>query len=460
MAFALGLHLLESTLVALVVAALAFFLRKSAAARYKLWLVAGLKFVLPAAILSFLGSNLQAVLPSHPLSTGIPPAIARWMALGAYQPPAGKTAALDPLILIWLGGALIAFLLWLPKLWSSLQPLETPSASEQELFFRLKGRLKLGNKVTLKCSDSVSEPVLIGFRQPVVIVPGKLSCSLSRSEFESIILHELAHAKRHDNWTAAVMHAITCLFWFYPLLWWIERRLHLERELACDELVVRLGVKPRDYVAGILKVCRLSVQSSIAGISAVCGSNLKNRMEGIMSHSSDAHRKQTLRVLPAGLLGLIVAVPLVVGFVSSSPIYGQSKAANVRIDKKSTTAATCEFRSAAYPEGAVIQVGNQGEQMCALVLAPAVDHDAAPTYQAMWIPTSNAIRKRSATVIHLRSQGPFWCSPERSSSEDSCSCKSGDAFSEGALVNSVEGAFQLQCKRGAWVQSATLNVRR
>jgi beta-lactamase regulating signal transducer with metallopeptidase domain len=55
-----------------------------------------------------------------------------------------------------------------------------------------------------------------------------------------------------------------------------------ERELACDEEVLRMGCEPSDYVEGILKVCRLYVESPLPCISGVTGADVKKRLRAIL----------------------------------------------------------------------------------------------------------------------------------------------------------------------------------
>ncbi|HLV96371.1 MAG TPA: M56 family metallopeptidase, partial [Candidatus Acidoferrales bacterium] len=278
-----GRHLADSTIFALFVWLLCVCMRRRGpAARHSLWLIAAAKFLVPTAPFSRMGESLHGLLPAH-VSAGIPAALSRWMIPPAIPatPNAATTSSFHPLIVIWLLGSAVAFALWLPKLWipcrSSRRPSRHAGGSDETSFLRLKGRIGLQRDIDLRFSEDASEPVLAGFRRPVVMIPTGLDRYLAPAELESVILHELAHAKRWDNWTAAFAHAVSCIFWFYPLLWWIERRLRSERELACDEMVIRCGAAPEDYTAGILKVCRFSLSEDVAGISGVSGSNLKNR---------------------------------------------------------------------------------------------------------------------------------------------------------------------------------------
>ncbi|PYU63274.1 MAG: hypothetical protein DMG56_10215 [Acidobacteria bacterium] len=467
MTLALGRHLLQSTLFALIVGLLALCLRRrGAATRHMMWLIAVAKFVLPATLLSLLGSSLAELLPSNHISASVPAVLSRWITFQAISEPSKLTniGGADLLILIWLLGCAVMFIVWLPRLWASLNPSGSPEGPQQESFLRLKQRIGLRREVKLRFSDSVGEPVLAGLRKPTVMIPTGLSGSLSSAELESVILHELAHAERRDNWTAAFAHAVTCIFWFYPLLWWIENRLHRERELACDEMVVRYGASPEDYVAGILKVCRFQLSEDVAGISGACGSNLKNRMEAIMSFSPERPLLRAPRALLGSLVAAVALVPLLVGFLAAPNSYGQAaKEGDQRTNRpKAENPITCLRASVAYPEGTVIQEADLPEQMCARVLnsPDPKNPEAPPTYHGQWIRTSKAIRERSLTVVHLTAPPPFSCSPKPPTQEDLCTCGDSVGFSHGALVNSAKGPLQLRCDHGNWVQTATPNVER
>ncbi len=98
---------------------------------------------------------------------------------------------------------------------------------------------------------------------------------LTPSQLEAVLAHELCHVRRRDNLTSVIHMIVEAVFWFHPLVWWIGARLVEERELACDEEVLRLGSEPRVYAEGILNVCKLYVESPLRCVSGVTGSNLE-----------------------------------------------------------------------------------------------------------------------------------------------------------------------------------------
>ena len=106
-------------------------------------------------------------------------------------------------------------------------------------------------------TPGAEEPGVVGFLRPVLVLPAHLLEHLNPRQLGAILTHELCHVRRRDNLFAGVHMMVEAIFWFHPLVWWIGARMVEERELACDEEVLRRGCEPADYVEGILKVCRL-----------------------------------------------------------------------------------------------------------------------------------------------------------------------------------------------------------
>ena len=113
----------------------------------------------------------------------------------------------------------------------------------------------------------------------MLLWPRSIGARLSDEQVEAILAHELAHVRRRDNLTAAIHMVVQSVFWFHPLVWWLGARLVDERERACDEDVIRLGSEPQVYAEGILKTCEFYVESPLACVSGVTGSDLKKRIE-------------------------------------------------------------------------------------------------------------------------------------------------------------------------------------
>src|SRR3954467_10829302 len=90
-------------------------------------------------------------------------------------------------------------------------------------------------------------PALVGFVRPTVLLPAGVMSVMADEDLRLILLHELAHVRRRDvlwNWVAT---AVAGVQWANPAAWGVAWRMKVERELACDELVLRSG---RDAAAG------------------------------------------------------------------------------------------------------------------------------------------------------------------------------------------------------------------
>ena len=88
---------------------------------------------------------------------------------------------------------------------------------------------------------------MIGFFSPRILIPEELFARLTTAEFGQIVLHEVGHLRRADDWINLLQKLSLVVVPLNPVLMWIERRLCLERELACDDDVLRLTKAPKAY---------------------------------------------------------------------------------------------------------------------------------------------------------------------------------------------------------------------
>jgi beta-lactamase regulating signal transducer with metallopeptidase domain len=106
-------------------------------------------------------------------------------------------------------------------------------------------------KFVLCISDDVRAPTAIGLWKPTIVIPDWVLRELPAAELNAVVLHELAHLRRWDDWTNLAQKVLSALLFFHPAVWWIDSRLTLEREMACDDLVLAETANPRAY-AGCL----------------------------------------------------------------------------------------------------------------------------------------------------------------------------------------------------------------
>jgi uncharacterized protein (TIGR03435 family) len=330
-----GNHLWQSTIFAAAAALAAFALRRHhAGVRYWLWLGASVKFLIPFAVLAAIGGQISwrtvdvvpyedpAVLVgviSEPFSQEL---------LAVRRDPARRTAASflagAPIVLtsVWAVGFTIVLLRWFVR-WRRMRTLVGSSTlltagRETDILRRLAPRHRVAPP-PIVLAETPIEPGLFGIRRPALLWPRGIGERLSDEQIEAVLAHELCHLRRRDNLAALLHMAVQAAFWFHPLVWWIGARLVDERERACDEEVIRRGSEPEVYAESILKTCKFFVESPLVCVSGVTGSDLKRRIEQIMTNNAaitlNVWRKSLLAA--AGVLAFVT--PVAVGALNPPP---------------------------------------------------------------------------------------------------------------------------------------------
>lgn len=134
----------------------------------------------------------------------------------------------------------------------------TPVASVNLLPLSSGGRRRAA---VLCTSDDVSRPSVLGFLKPRILIPSGLYARLSAPDLSQIVLHEQEHLRRRDDWVNLLQKIALVMFPLNPVLLWVERRLCLERELACDEGVLRATRSPRSYAACLVNLAQDRVRA-------------------------------------------------------------------------------------------------------------------------------------------------------------------------------------------------------
>ncbi|HKW16903.1 MAG TPA: M56 family metallopeptidase [Terriglobales bacterium] len=140
--------------------------------------------------------------------------------------------------------------------------------------------------IKLLVSDEVRIPTALGFFRPAVVIPAWTLRDLSGDELKVILLHELAHLRRGDNWTNLAQQLAKALFFFHPVVWWIDNRLAFEREIACDDLVLEQTSSARAYAASLVSVAE----------KVIAGKMLKGKALALAQSALGRVREVSLRV--------------------------------------------------------------------------------------------------------------------------------------------------------------------
>lgn len=223
---------------------------------------------------------------------------------------------------VWAAGALLLLVrvgcesVALHRLRSSGTP---PPPGWRSLLESCARRVGLERPPALCFSAGVAVPMVWGLWRPTVLLP-EIARRWSRERLVVVLLHEMAHVRRRDPLGAVVVAVARALHWPDPLIWWAAGRAVLDREQACDDLVLRTGEDRLRYAGHLLETAR--------GIAGVAGpapslalpemaspSTLRRRIEALV----DAHRS-IAGVHSAGSYWVLIAVVCALLFLACAEL--------------------------------------------------------------------------------------------------------------------------------------------
>jgi bla regulator protein blaR1 len=178
----------------------------------------------------------------------------------------------------------------------------------QERIDRLGARMRLSRPVTLLESCVAEVPVVIGYIRPVILMPVGLLAGLPGGQVEAILLHELAHIRRHDYLVNLMQIVVEGLVFYHPAVWWISGVIRAERENCCDDLVVATQGDALAYAAALtaLEQNRGAVREAVL---AATGGSLVKRVRRLLVQP-EGPRAALTPVFSAAILTISLAAAM------------------------------------------------------------------------------------------------------------------------------------------------------
>lgn len=177
----------------------------------------------------------------------------------------------------------------------------------------------------LEVSHRVQEAIALGFLRPMILLPAAWVTQMPPDMLEAVLAHELAHIRRHDLWINLFQRIVETLLFYHPAVWWLSRRLRIERELCCDELVVRVTQNPLRYAETLEHIGRLSLASHSAPlIVSIMGSRsmLSVRIRNILRLPP---QQQSSWAWLAGVIPLLLAGAVYWSMATGSNVSAQAE---------------------------------------------------------------------------------------------------------------------------------------
>lgn len=296
-------------------------------------------------------SRAAASTPVAALPATAGPAPAAWFQLSLTW--SFGLAALWAAASLWRVVDLVAHSLHLRRLWRTATPIDSADP-------RLAGMPTVeSHRAPRICTtEQLDRPSVIGFFAPRILIPHWLLGRLTSGELSQIVLHESEHLRRRDDWTNLLQKLCLVLFPLNPALWLIERRLCREREMACDEGVVRITRAPRAYAACLTSLAERGLRRRAEALSLGAWhrrSELASRVHSLLLGRrvlNPVATRALLGVLGCGLLAGSVELaraPQLVAFVATQPAVPQRAKAVLPVRSVMHATNIADFRPLSTP---------------------------------------------------------------------------------------------------------------
>lgn len=121
----------------------------------------------------------------------------------------------------------------------------------------LAQRLGIRRLPQVRVDEQAASPFLIGAWSPTLVMPATLPAGVRETAREALLIHELAHIRRGDVLVRWLQNVARLIFFFWPPVWWLCRRLERYSEMACDQWAIKFSsVSPRLYAESLLEVAK------------------------------------------------------------------------------------------------------------------------------------------------------------------------------------------------------------
>ncbi|NND45752.1 MAG: TonB family protein [Xanthomonadales bacterium] len=250
----------------------------------------------------------------------------------------GMEPAMPFVVAIWAVGVVLlslrALLGWMGARRMVTHGTEPVGPELRRVVYALMRRLGIRQWVTVLSSTRVKVPTVVGWLNPVILLPVSVIAGLPRAQLEMIIAHELGHIRRYDYLLNLLQLIIETLFFYHPAIRWLSRQVRQEREHCCDDLVVARCEQPAVYARALANLETL--RSPVASVAmAATGGDLVHRVRRIVRRELPRnHAGFTQLALLLGV-AMVVSVSARQGFELSRQV----------IDKPATTATLYDDRA-------------------------------------------------------------------------------------------------------------------
>jgi beta-lactamase regulating signal transducer with metallopeptidase domain len=197
---------------------------------------------------------------------------------------------------------------------------DTPELNDPEwqaLFRECVGELGVRGHVRLLSSRDRATPMAVGIRHRAIVLPAS-AYEWSDDMRRAVLRHEVAHVARRDCLTQTAAAFACALYWIHPGSWWLARRLRIERELACDDLVLSAGTDAHEYAGQLLELA-YTLRGHWAPALAV-GMAAPRQLEARMRALLDRARNRAVPTRRGQAAAIVIVAMLIVPVAAATAV--------------------------------------------------------------------------------------------------------------------------------------------
>ena len=215
------------------------------------------------------------------------------------------------IVSVYVAGLLLMAVRFAVNLWRvtrlKTQGISAPEKEWSDYVQQWKKHFNILRPVALYLSDKVTIPMMMGIIRPVILIPVATINHLSTEQLEAILLHELAHIKRHDYLLNILQTVVETILFFNPFAWLISSLIRREREHCCDDLVVAHTITPLPY-AHALAMLEANRKNVLAMAATGRKQHLFNRIKRIMEMKKNSVNYSQLVLIVLGVAAITISV--------------------------------------------------------------------------------------------------------------------------------------------------------
>ena len=316
------------------------------------------------------------------------------------------------LTIVWLSFVIVLALKLIIELYNvnrlPLQGCSAADATLQKRFDSLMTQVGLSRHIPLLLSSKTDVPMAIGWLKPVVLIPFSMISGLTPQQLDMLLLHELAHIRRHDYLVNFLQTLVEITLFFHPGVRWVSKQMRNEREYCSDDIAVQHCGSPLAYAHTLADTASLCVKhrhNTIPNMAmAASGGDLKQRVVRLLDHQQHCTKTNDSGKWLASISILLTVIFLFSKYSLTLPIIDLQSGSISLYNSAATVNKNWSLETAM-----IIEQDNNNSSLASRLLA--IDNSTSDASSSISIPSQNRKAQKLNSTLQpitkdpLKSQG-------------------------------------------------------